>query len=92
MASIPATVDAISSSSKLSPNEKEQLLLELGTPAIPFILEKVESGNEELFPTVIELTKGSKVEAKESVENIKEWVTNNKNAFNDLKKHVQEQK
>ncbi|MFC4770327.1 hypothetical protein [Effusibacillus consociatus] len=91
LASIPATVDAIASDSKVSSDEKAKRLLELGTPAIPFILEKVESGNEELFPVVIELTKGSKVEATESVKNKMEWATNNKDSFKDLKKHVVEQ-
>lgn len=46
---VPLKVDEISKSSK-STNDKINELIELGTPAIPFIADKVEEGKEDLFP------------------------------------------
>jgi hypothetical protein len=41
-----------------------------------FIVEKIENGDEQLFPALIELTKskGNKVVADASISNKKEWV------------------
>ncbi|MDO3410384.1 hypothetical protein QWJ34_11480 [Saccharibacillus sp. CPCC 101409] len=53
---IPSKVDIISKSSEAS-SDKVNGLLELGTPAIPFIIDKVEEGNKDLLPALEVLTK-----------------------------------
>lgn len=88
---LPATVDAITNS-QAAPEDKINQIIELGTPAIPFILEKIETGNEELFPAVLELTKNSKVSVGEkSVLNKKEWASKSKSDFINLKNYVLDQ-
>lgn len=89
---IPTTVDTIVSDKKLTQEEKVKQLVELGTPATPFILDKVEAGNEQLFPALVELTKNKKVAAApENVTDIKDWVAKNKSNFNNLKQYVLDQ-
>jgi hypothetical protein len=77
----------------LSQNPKEDkvnALIKLGTPAIPFIMDKIENGDEELVPALDELLKGnSKVLFdKTTIKDNKEWVKNNKIFFEDLREMV----
>lgn len=51
---IPGTVEEIANSQKTI-EQKNRELVELGTPAVPFILQQIEAGNEALFPAVEEL-------------------------------------
>ena len=90
---IPSSVDSIVMDNQKNTDEKVKELVELGTPAIPFIAEKIEAGDEQLFPVLIELTKGNgnKIVADASITNKKEWVTQNKSTFNDLKQYVLDQ-
>ncbi|NEW06337.1 hypothetical protein GK047_09960 [Paenibacillus sp. SYP-B3998] len=90
--SIPTSVDAIVSDTNLNADKKIKELVDLGTPALPFIGDKVEAGHEELFPAITELTKDSKVLATENIADKKEWITKNKSSFNKLRQHVLDQK
>ncbi|MCM3268774.1 hypothetical protein [Paenibacillus elgii] len=86
---IPATVEAIVSNKILTSEEKVKQLVELGTLAIPFIMDKVESDDEKVFPAVIELTKNNKsTVAPIDTAGAKDWVTKNKSSFNSLKQYV----
>ncbi|HWQ43851.1 MAG TPA: hypothetical protein VN456_17740 [Desulfosporosinus sp.] len=40
-------------------DKKVQELVLLGTPAIPFIMDKIEQGNTELFPSLDQLLRGN---------------------------------
>ncbi|WP_127490460.1 hypothetical protein [Paenibacillus ehimensis] len=89
---VPATVEAIVSNKNLTSEEKVKQLVELGTPAIPFIMDKVESDDEKVFPAVIELTKSNtSTVAPENIAGSKDWVTKNKSSFNSLKQYVLDQ-
>ncbi len=92
LASIPSKVDEVSSDTTLSSQEKVKKLEELGTPAIPFILDKVESGDETIFPAVVELTRDSGTGTFQDITNKKEWATEHKDQFKTLKEYVLEQK
>ncbi|MGQ7890609.1 hypothetical protein [Paenibacillus sp. WC2504] len=84
--SIPLSIDTILLDTQTSSGEKVKKIIELGTPAIPFIADKIESGDESIFPALLELTKGT--------ENIivdgdkKEWVVSHKSEFKSLKDYV----
>lgn len=88
---VPSKVDEIAKSSKAS-NDKINELLKLGTPAIPFIADKVEEGKEDLFPALEELIKDDKeLKLEGDASNKKELISNNKSKFEKLKKYVSEQ-
>jgi hypothetical protein len=84
--SIPTVVDNISKSNKEN-SDKVKELIELGTPAIPFISDKVEEGKEDLYPALAKL-----LDSNEEITNKKEWVSKNKSKFKDLKDYVLNQK
>lgn len=91
---IPAKVDEISANMQLPTEVKLQQIQELGTPAIPFILDKIEQGNEELVPAVIELAKSNNNKSMlqdKNISNKKEWASEQKPKFKDLKEYVLEQ-
>lgn len=48
---IPDQVEVISKE-KISSDEKNEKLIKLGTPAIPYIADKIENGDNELFPAL----------------------------------------
>ncbi|MGG3182532.1 hypothetical protein ABEQ41_30380 [Priestia megaterium] len=88
---VPSKVDEISESAKAS-QDKINELLQLGTPAIPFIADKMEEGKEDLFPALEELTKNNKeLKLEGDTSNKKELISNNKAKFENLKKYVSEQ-
>lgn len=88
---IPSKVNEISESSKES-NDKINELLKLGTPAIPFIADKVEEGKEDLLPALEELTKDDKeLKLEGDASSKKELISKNKEKFEKLKKYVNEQ-
>ncbi|MNY32813.1 hypothetical protein D3C86_1670530 [compost metagenome] len=88
--SIPSAVDAILTDKQSNSDDKVKKIIKLGTPAIPFITDKIERGDESLFPALIALTKGdgNKTAADESISNKKEWVTEHKSQYSSLKKYV----
>ncbi|KRE59581.1 hypothetical protein [Paenibacillus sp. Soil750] len=88
--SIPSSVDAILTDKQLNSDDKVKKIIKLGTPAIPFIADKIERGDESLFPALIALTKddGNKPVADETISNKKEWVTAHKSQYNNLKEYV----
>lgn len=54
LAEVPSAVKEIAHSTNPTA-EKIRKLTELGTPAIPYILDTIEAGNPKLFPAVLEL-------------------------------------
>ena len=74
-------------SSNDSTEIKIKKLTKLGTPAIPFIMDKIEQGNTELEPVLENLLSGnSKVSFdKNSTKDIKVWINSNKDKFSDLR-------
>lgn len=88
MKNIPSNVEQIVKSEKSS-EEKNKELQELGTPALPFIVEQMENGNEDVAPAVKELIKGNKdIKVGTSEEINKKWVEENKSKLDDLKNYV----
>ncbi|SDZ30444.1 hypothetical protein SAMN05421736_109115 [Evansella caseinilytica] len=47
--SIPETVEEIANDTEMTVSEKNEALIELGTPAIPIIMEVVEDGMDDYF-------------------------------------------
>lgn len=90
LAAIPSLVDKISSDASLPQDEKVKQLIVLGTPAVPFILDKIELGDEGLFSALIVLTKNSNTAAKADILDKKEWVSKNKDRFEELRRYVLE--
>jgi len=88
LSSIPANVDRITADTSISLEEKTKRLTTLGTPALPFILDKIAAGDEEIFPAVVELTKTSKDAATENIINKKAWANEHQDSYNELKKYV----
>lgn len=85
---IPAKVEQVVKSEKSS-EEKIKELQDLGTPALPFIVEQIASGNENIAPAVNDLIKGNnsiKVGPSEKID--KKWAEENKSKFDDLKNYV----
>jgi hypothetical protein len=87
LTSIPALVETITSDQSLESEKKVNKLVELGTPAVPFILEIIEIGDEQLFPAIIALTKDTENVTTENADP-KEWVAQNKAKFANLKQYV----
>lgn len=89
--SIPASVDTIASDKQLMPYLQVNQLIELGTPALPFILEKVELGGEHLFPAIITLTQDTKIAATENISKKQKWAAKNNATLIQLKQYVLDQ-
>ena len=81
---IPTNVNKIASSNEAN-NKKVQELVLLGTPAIPFIMEKIEQGNTELFPSLDQLLRGNPNFTMNQITDGSEWVKKHKSQFNDLR-------
>lgn len=90
LATIPSQVDKISSDANLSQDEKVKQLVELGTPAVPFILNKVELGEEGLVLALTKLTRSSRSASTSEILDKKEWTSKNKDQFAELKQYVLE--
>jgi len=87
---IPKNVDSIVSSN--IPNmEKFNKLNKLGTPAIPYIMDKIEEGSTYLVPALNELLIDNKkvIFDKDSIKDYQEWVKSNKDNFKDLRSLVE---
>jgi hypothetical protein len=89
--SIPSLVDSVTADQALTTAEKVKKLNEMGTPALPFILEKIEKGDEYLFPVVIALTDNSKNVVENKTVDPSEWAIQNKDKFSKLKQYVLDQ-
>jgi len=87
--SVPDSVNNITSSEQ-SNEAKVEALVKLGTPAIPFILDRIEQGRIELAPALGTLLKGNnKVDFNaDLVENYTEWARMNRTKFDDLRNIV----
>lgn len=84
---IPNSVDQIVASNQ-SENQKVEKLITLGTPALPFIMDKVEQGNIELFPAVKTLVADDKNINIDSITDPQQWVKQNKEDFDNLRSLV----
>jgi hypothetical protein len=87
---IPEKVKSIQSSSK-SKQQKIDSLVEMGVPAVPFIMDSIEQGNEELADS-LEILLQNNVKAsfsKSDTQNPKDWVEKNKSKFTQLKTYVE---
>jgi hypothetical protein len=89
---IPSLVETVTTDQALKDEEKVNKLIELGTPALPFILEKIELGDKHLFPAVIALTNHTKHVVKNKNVDSREWASQNKDNFSNLKEYVLSQK
>ncbi len=85
--SIPNNVQVIVASDS-SNQEKVTRLVQLGVPAIPFIMDQVEQGNTVLSPALSELLKGSNRVTVDKNQDIIAWVKENKGRFSDLRMMV----
>ncbi|QQZ62917.1 hypothetical protein JI735_10560 [Paenibacillus sonchi] len=85
---IPNEVDTIANSDQ-SNDDKITSLIKLGLPAVPFILDQIESGKTELFSAIPALVTDS-ANISKSVNPVDEiqWVKDNKAEFDDLRKYV----
>ncbi|NOU64995.1 hypothetical protein GC096_13240 [Paenibacillus sp. LMG 31461] len=92
LTSIPSSVDAILTDKQSNSDDKVRKIIKLGTPAIPFIADQIERGDDSLFPALIALTKGdgNNAVADETISNKKEWVTAHKSQYKNLKDYVQQ--
>ncbi|WP_054942716.1 hypothetical protein [Paenibacillus ihuae] len=88
--SIPRDVEKIASSEQ-SDDDKIRSLTKLGLPAVPFIIDQVETGKTELFPAIQNLVSDSGDLGKSiSPVDSAQWTKENKAKFDDLKKYVLE--
>ncbi|MNC40112.1 hypothetical protein D3C75_888030 [compost metagenome] len=88
--SIPGDVEKIASSEQ-SDEDKIRSLTKLGLPAVPFIIDQVETGKTELFPAIqyLVLDSGELGKSVSPVDSV-QWTKENKAKFDDLKKYVLE--
>lgn len=83
---IPSNVKKIAESDS---HDKTKELIQLGTPAIPFLMDLVEENNADVIPALAELLKDNKQKIDVSAEEItKEWVKENKGKFANLREMV----
>ncbi len=87
---IPETVKSIQSSSA-SKKDKIDALVQLGVPAVPFITDSIEQGNQECAGALAVLLKdNTKVSfSTNDLPNSKEWVQKNKSQFAQLRAYVE---
>ncbi len=88
---LPDNFDNIVTSEEASASKNEKLL-KLGAPAIPFIIDRIEQGDNEFLPALEVLLEGNKNVKldKESKKDIKVWIKNNKDRFEILRKIVKD--
>lgn len=91
LARIPEEVRAIASGG-LSSEQKNAALVRLGTPAIPFVLDEIASGREDLSPAAEALMDGTVEMAGVSPRGIAraKWARENANRFGQLRTIVLE--
>ncbi|MBA2942446.1 hypothetical protein HZF08_29660 [Paenibacillus sp. CGMCC 1.16610] len=87
---IPSHVDEISKDANLSQEERVKQLIKLGTPAVPFILDEIELGDEGLLSAFNVLTRNSAATA--DILDKKAWASENKDQFAELKRYVLEKR
>lgn len=90
---IPEDVAAIAQSNA-APGEKVAELIALGTPALPYILDRVAQGSTELGPAVVSLAQGTaEGEAAGLTATVTPvWAGKHAAAFNDLRAIVEAQR
>ncbi|MFC3747453.1 hypothetical protein [Paenibacillus sp. GCM10012306] len=86
LSTLPEEVEKIANS-ELPEDQKLALLTKLGVPAVPFIIDQVESGKTELFPVVGSLIPSSQAKSFTAADEI-QWAKENKDEFKDLKEYV----
>ncbi|TGE34993.1 hypothetical protein E4K67_27565 [Desulfosporosinus fructosivorans] len=85
---IPTNVNNIVVSNESNDKKVQELVL-LGTPAIPFIMDKIEQGNAELFPSIDQLLRGNpNFNMSQAIPDKLDWVKKNKSQFNNLRELV----
>lgn len=82
LAKIPHAVNEISGSTKAAA-EKINELTDLGTPAIPYILDEIEKGNIDVIPAIEALT-DNQLEIGNDVDPV-QWAKMNKDSFAELR-------
>lgn len=87
--SIPSKVKEIRYSNKTY-KEKNEELKKIGTLAIPFIMEEIENGAEELTESLFYLLEGSKkVKIKNyNIMDVKDFIKDNKDLYKNIKEYV----
>lgn len=92
---VPQKVKSIQSSPG-SKKEKNDALIQLGLPAVPFIMDSIEQGNEEPANTdalEVLLKDNAKVSFSiNDVQNAKGWIQKNKSQFTQLRAYVEGKK
>ncbi|GAA0123413.1 hypothetical protein UT300018_27310 [Clostridium faecium] len=78
--SIPSEVNNIVQAKNKTDEDKINELVSLGTPAIPYILDKIQEGNNYIYPSLDELLKNSKNKKINSIQ------SNDNNKYNELAK------
>ena len=82
---IPSNVNNIVASNEANEKKVQKLVLQ-GTPAIPFIMDKIEQGNTGLFPSLDQLLRGNpNFTMNQSTPDELDWVKSHKSEFNDLR-------
>lgn len=83
---IPDDIERIDSFPK-PPDVKIKALIQLGVPAIPYIMDKVEEGKTEYIPALEVLLIGNQDVSfkKEAVKDYSKWIKENKAKFEDLR-------
>lgn len=80
-------VNSIADSNEPNDRKVQELVL-LGTPAIPFIMDKIEQGNTGIFPALEQLLNGSSISLEQPISDKVEWVKQHKSEFDDLRELV----
>lgn len=81
---IPTNVNNIVASNESNEKKVHELAL-LGTPAIPFIMDKIEQGNTELFPSIDQLLRGNPNFNMDQISDKSDWVKKHNSQFNNLR-------
>lgn len=87
---VEQNVDTITSAADAAEVKTKQLV-KLGTPAIPFIMDKIENGQADAAPALeILLTENPSVNYESGkTRNWQAWVKDNQGHFNDLRSLVE---
>lgn len=80
---LPSNVNSVINSNQPEDLKVKELVL-LGTPAIPFIMDKIEQGNTEIFPALEQLLSGNPNSIQQPVQDKVAWVRLNKAKFKSL--------
>lgn len=71
--------------------KKNEKLIKLGIPAIPYIIDEIEKGNVEIIPSLESLLSDNKevTLTKDQVKDIKDWIKINRDSFKYIRTMVE---